>query len=292
MPPDSTLRRIVPGRSSRRPRRDAHFAPQLQPLQAAREPAHQRLDVVRSLAVVEIAEVGLSPATRRGSRRASRVPASSPSTGASPHARRSACRPPRRALPVSGWRSAMRPPPRFSNVLRRFGGRKYASNSASKRRHSSPRPHSSACRLQRRTSRSKRPTRSAVSSTVNASLPPTPYPFARRKPVNPVRRVRSAIAGSAPTAVRSACGRDPGDDFARESGAVLAGLDERRQRFDDALRSVGVEARDAESQQRRGPVERLGDARLLRRDRAGAPPARTGRAGAKARRPPAASSPR
>ena len=58
VPPLPTLRRIVPGRSSRRPRCEARFAAQLQMLQAPGEAAHQRLDVADVVGAMEVAKVG------------------------------------------------------------------------------------------------------------------------------------------------------------------------------------------------------------------------------------------
>ncbi|MEJ0003976.1 MAG: hypothetical protein WDN30_10990 [Pararobbsia sp.] len=57
-----------------------------------------------------------------------------------------------------------------STSARRFGTRKYASNSASKRRHSSAREHSHARRLQRSSRGSNCPTRRATSIDAAMSL--------------------------------------------------------------------------------------------------------------------------
>ena len=88
----------------------------------------------------------------------------------------------------------------------------------------------------------------------------------------------------------SACRRQPGDHGAREGRAVVARLDQGAQRFHDALGAVDVDHRDAQPQQRRGPVQRLGDARASSAAPCGAPPARTPRSAAPARWQPRAPS--
>ena len=185
-----------------------------------------------------------------------------PGAGAPARRRRLLLRPRSRRPSRPPAAQRRRPASRRSGRCQRLAGRNQASNSSSKRRHSSPRPHSSACRLQRSTCAIQH------AHTLRSAAAPAPR---RRRPRRSRWRAgtpgkpasRSAAHASSAAGRGSTCGRQPGDDFARERRAVVTGLDQGAERFHDALGAVLVDHRDAQPQQRGGPVQRLGDAGLL-----------------------------
>ncbi len=278
MPPLATLRRIVAWQVEPAAALRARFAAQLQALEPTREAAHQRLDVAHVRGPVEVAEVRRSRATPRGSRRGARRAGRrrSPHALAGDARRRPASR---SCASADGSRSSLASGIAGDEDSLGSAAGNRRRTSASKRRHSSPRPHSSACRLQRRTSlvehadaqRRCRARRRESRAAGRRSR------WREESSANPASRALQARrpGRTRPKRRRSACGGDPGDDLAREPGAVLARLDQRAQRLEDALGAVVVERRDAQAQQRRRPVERLGDARLLAADPCVARSART-----------------
>ena len=263
------------GRAGGRARARA-LAPQADVLQLAREAAHQRFDVERVFALGQRAEVGGAQHFLRGSPRRAGARRRRRRRTRCRRLRRARCvtalargrrRRAARALPAVGAAGTRRRTVRRSGATRRRG-------------RTAGLEGSSAARVA-----SSTPTRSAVLRTCTPSAPPTAKPLARRKVGKPARRVGDGVARH-PVVERvnlHACRRQSGHHLARKRHAIVARLDQRAQRVDDPLGAVLVDRRDAEPQQRGGPVEGLGDAGLLLQLHASARPARTRRSAAPAR---------
>ena len=110
---------------------------------------------------------------------------------------------------------------RRCGCCQRLAGRNQASNSSSKRRHSSPRPHSSACRLQRSTPRIEHADAlRGRAARAPRRAPPTREAVGAQEAGKPPRRARRSggdrVAGCGPRALQHAR-RQSRDDLAREA---------------------------------------------------------------------------
>ena len=183
----------------------ARLAAQLDEPQLPGKAPHQRLDIQRMLALGQVAEVGRGQqflAARRLAR---------PQLVAVVHRIADRRRGRSGHSPLNAPSSASR----RSGRCHRLAGRNQASNSSSKRCHSSQRPHSSACRLQRRIARIqhahalrglqhlRRRRRRPRQSRWRAG--------SRRIPSAARRPGHQALAGPGST-----CGRQSRDDLTRE----------------------------------------------------------------------------